>query len=213
MEPYWNPARIEQVIGRAIRLHSHDALPPDERTVTVKLYMSVFSPEQLVDQDGPNITLIRRTDTDVIRYDGGEPQTKFFTSDEALYDTAYRKSRIIKSIATILKQAAVDCEIHRNLHTREDPVIQCMRFDTKTTAEDLAYHPDYLDDEKDVNYKRNLVRKSRKLQIVKVKGLVMILDPQTNELFDYVAFQDNHRLLQIGVRNGPNTLSFFQGVV
>jgi len=213
MEPYWNPARIEQVIGRAIRVNSHSTLPEDQRNVTVKLYMSVFSEKQLKDQEGPNITLIRRNDTITKRYEGGEPTEAFLSSDEVLYETAYKKGRIIKSISTILKQAAVDCEIHRKLHSKEQPVIQCMRFDTSVTAEDLAYRPSYLTDEKDTLYKRNLMPKRRKLQIIKVKGMVMILDPKTNEIFDYSAFQDNQRLFQIGSRNGPNAISFFPHVV
>jgi hypothetical protein len=213
MEPYWNPGRIEQVIGRAIRVNSHSSLPPEDRTVTVKLYMSVFSEEQMKDQEGPNITLIRRNDMELKRYDGDEPRETFMTSDEFLYEVAFRKNRIIKSISTILKQAAVDCEIHRKLHSREQPVIQCMRFDTSITAEDLAYRPSYLTDERDQLYQRNLLKKLRKLQIIKIKGIVMIMDPKTNEIFDYLAFQDNKRLLQIGSRNGPNTISFFPGVV
>ena len=213
MEPYWNPARIEQVIGRAIRVNSHSTLPEDERNVTVKLYMSVFSEKQLKDQEGPNITLIRRNDTAPKRYDGGEPIEAFMSSDEVLYETAYKKGKIIKGISTILKQAAVDCEIHRKLHSKEQPVIQCMRFDTSVTAEDLAYRPSYLTDDKDTLYKRNLMPKRRKLQIIKVKGMVMILDPKTNEIFDYSAFQDNQRLFQIGSRSGPNAISFFPHVV
>jgi superfamily II DNA or RNA helicase len=35
MEPYWNMARIEQVIGRAVRYKSHEALDPEDRTVDV----------------------------------------------------------------------------------------------------------------------------------------------------------------------------------
>jgi hypothetical protein len=35
MEPHWNPARHDQVIGRAIRLCSHAKLPVEERTVRV----------------------------------------------------------------------------------------------------------------------------------------------------------------------------------
>ena len=213
MEPYWNPARIEQVIGRAIRLNSHEKLPEDQRNVTVKLYMTVFSDKQVKDQDGPNITLIRRNDISLKRYEGDEPREAFMTSDEFLYEVAFEKGRIIKSIATILKQAAVDCEIHRKLHTKEQPVIQCMRFDTGVTAEDLAYRPSYLSDEKDELYTRNLQRKKRKLQIVKVKGMVIILDPHTNEIFDYAAFQGDSRLIQIGSRKGPNTLTFFPFVV
>lgn len=213
MEPYWNPGRIEQVIGRAIRLHSHDKLPEDERNVTVKLYMSVFSEKQLKDQEGPNITLIRRNDIGSKRYEGGEPVEAFMSSDEVLYNTAYKKGKIGKGLSSVLKQAAVDCEIHRKLHSKEQPVIQCMRFDTTVTSEDLAYRPSYLTDEKDTLYKRNLMIKRRKLQIIKVKGMVMIMDPKTNEIFDYSAFQDNQRLFQIGSRNGPNAITFFPHVV
>ena len=213
MEPYWNPARIEQVIGRAIRINSHDKLEPEDRTVTVKLYMTVFSPDQVKDIEGPNIVMIRKNDTGLRRYDSDEPKEAFMSSDEVLYEIAFEKSRIIKSISTVLKQAAVDCEIHRKLHSKEDPVIQCMRFDTSVTAEELAYRPSYLNDDRDEFYKLNVIKKTRKLQIVKVKGMVIILDPQTNEVFDYVAFQDANRLLQIGTRTGPNAISFFPHVV
>lgn len=35
LEPHFHNERLRQVIGRAVRYHSHDALPPRERTVTV----------------------------------------------------------------------------------------------------------------------------------------------------------------------------------
>ena len=34
-EPYWHPVRIEQVIGRAKRICSHDKLPKELQTVDV----------------------------------------------------------------------------------------------------------------------------------------------------------------------------------
>ena len=43
MEPYWNQVRIEQVIGRGVRRNSHIDLPPEERTVEIFRYFSVFS--------------------------------------------------------------------------------------------------------------------------------------------------------------------------
>jgi hypothetical protein len=213
LEPYWNASRIEQVIGRAIRVNSHIALPLDERNVTVKLYLSVLSQKQSTSSDAPNIVAIRRNDMVLKRYEGEEPQEVFMTTDEYLYETSYEKNRVIKSLTTILKQAAVDCEIHRNLHSKEQPVIQCMRFDTKVTGEDLAYRPSYLSDEKDTLYLRNIERKTRKIQIIKVKGTMMILDPLTNEIFDYNAFQDNKRLFRIGERSGPTKITFFPFVV
>jgi hypothetical protein len=216
LEPYWNPSRIDQVIGRAIRLNSHIALPLEDRNVTVKLYMSVFTHEQATTSDAdkaPNIVAIRRNDMVTKRYEGDEPRDTFMTTDEYLYEVSYEKNRLIKSISTILKQAAVDCEIHRKLHSKESPVIQCMRFDTKITADDLAYKPSYLSDERDTLYLRNIERKARKIQIIKVKGLVMILDPITNEIFDYGAFSDNKRLFRIGERSGPTKITFFPHVV
>ena len=213
LEPYWNASRIEQVIGRAIRVNSHIALSIDERNVTVKLYLSVLSQKQAASSDAPNIVAIRRNDMVLKRYEGDEPHEVFMTTDEYLYETSYEKNRVIKSLTTVLKQAAVDCEIHRNLHSKEQPVIQCMRFDTKVTGEDLAYRPSYLSDEKDTLYLRNIERKTRKIQIIKVKGTMMILDPLTNEIFDYNAFQDNKRLFRIGERSGPTKITFFPFVV
>lgn len=42
MEPHWNDARIDQVIGRGIRFKSHDALPADQRNVKVMKYQSTI---------------------------------------------------------------------------------------------------------------------------------------------------------------------------
>ena len=47
-EPYWHPVRVEQVIGRARRICSHEALPEDLRTIEVFYYLMKFSEEQLI---------------------------------------------------------------------------------------------------------------------------------------------------------------------
>jgi len=46
VEPYWHMVRIDQVVGRARRICSHQDLPPEMRTVKVFLYISTFSEEQ-----------------------------------------------------------------------------------------------------------------------------------------------------------------------
>ena len=208
MEPYWNPARIDQVIGRAIRINSHKDLPEEERTVKVQLYMTVFSPEQSVSPEGPNIVSIRRNDMVLKRYEGESPQETFMTSDEFLYEVAYEKTRIIKQVSLLLKQAAVDCEIHRKLHSTERPVIQCMKFDTTYKTDELGYKPATLTEERDILYKKNVTRRGRRLQKVLVKGILMIIDPDTNEVFDAVIFEDSQRLLKVAMREG-NTIRFF----
>lgn len=42
LEPHFNNAKLDQVIGRGIRYKSHDFLPPDQRNVTVQKYISTF---------------------------------------------------------------------------------------------------------------------------------------------------------------------------
>lgn len=213
MEPYWTPGRIEQVIGRAIRLNSHIELDEEDRNVTVKLYMTVFTKEQSIVAEGANIVMVRRADMILKMYEGDEPKEVFMSTDEFLYEMAYEKSRIIKSITAVLKQAAIDCEIHRTLHTKNEPTIQCMRFDTTVTAEDLAYRPKYMTDEKDALYTKNLVKRGRTLQRISVKGIFMIMDTVSREIFDHGAFEDNNRLIQIGELVGTNKITFFPHVI
>ena len=208
MEPYWNPARIDQVIGRAVRINSHITLPEDERNVKVQLYMTVFSPQQAISPEGPNIVSIRRNDMVLKRYEGESPQETFMTSDEFLYEVAFEKTRVIKQVSHLLKQAAVDCEIHRKLHSKEHPVIQCMRFDTTYTPDDLGYKPATLTEERDVLYKKNITKRIRKLQRIMIKKIEMILDPETHEIFDAPAFEDAGRLLKIGILE-TNRIRFF----
>lgn len=208
LEAQWNPAIIDQVVGRAIRICSHARLPMEERTVEVKIYVSVFSKEQAVGIEGPNIALIRRNDMGLKRYDVEQPTETFLSTDEYMFDLSYRKGRIAKNISLLLKQAAVDCEIHRKLHYKEQPVIQCMRFDTTTKPEDIAWSPSVKTEERDTLYLKNIVRKARRLQRVSIKGVLLIVDPDTQEVFDAQAFEDK-RLLKIGLKKSPTEIQFF----
>ena len=148
---------------------------------------------------------------DMKRYEG-DAKEAFLTSDEYLYELSYRKSRIIKNITHLLKQAAIDCEIHRKLHSKEQPVIQCMRFDTTVGAEDLAFKPKITQDESDTLYTKNIQRKSRRLQKIKVKEIALLIDPDTNEVFDLPSFDDTQRLIRLGKRVAPGKIRFFTPV-
>lgn len=197
MEPHWNPARHDQVIGRAIRLCSHARLPVEERTVRVSFYISVFSEDQTKSSEGVNVVLVRRSDMVMKRYEG-DPVEVFMSTDEYLYEKAYEKEKINQKVGLLLKQAAVDCEIHRKLHSRETPVISCMRFDSTVTGEDLAFKPNIKEEVMDSTYLRNLQRRKRRLQKVAIKGMVFLIDPDTKEVFDGPAFEDNQRLMRMG---------------
>ena len=79
IEPYWNMARIDQVVGRARRICSHEDLPELFRTVQVFMYLSTFSEEQSTSNN--NKELIIR---DVSKLDKKTP----ITTDESLYEIA-----------------------------------------------------------------------------------------------------------------------------
>jgi hypothetical protein len=87
-----------------------------------------------------------------------------------------------------------------------------MRFDTTATGDDLAYKPGFKSDDLDTLYLRNIQRKSRRLQLIKVKGMLFIIDPDTNEVFDSPAFQDTKRLLRLGLRTAPGEIRFFTSI-
>lgn len=206
MEPHWNPARHDQVIGRAIRICSHATLPMEERTVRISFYVSVFTEEQSKSTEGANnVVPIRRSDTTTKRYEG-DPVETFMTTDEYLYEISYEKEVTNKRISTLLKQSAVDCEVHRKLHSRETPVISCMRFDSSATGEDLAFKPSIKTDDLDLTYLRNTMLKKRKLQKVQIKTMVFFIDPTTKEVFDGPAFDDNQRLMRVGVLTSPTQI-------
>ena len=208
MEPHWNPARHDQVIGRAVRICSHAGLPQDQRTVKVSFYVSVFTEDQAKSTEGSNnVVLVRRSDSMTKRYEG-DPTDVFMSTDEYLYEISFEKDVTTKRLATLLKSAAVDCELHRKLHSKETPVVSCMRFDSTATGEDLAYKPSLKSDDTDLTYLRNMTKRKRKLQKVAIKGMVFLYDPQTKEIYDGPAFEDNERLLRVGTLTTPTTLEW-----
>lgn len=146
MEPYWNNVRIEQVIGRAIRLCSHMHLPWEDRLVTVYTYMTVFTEEQKQDKDGWVWT--------VMTMDDGR------TADEMINDIAVNKQKLADGLAEIAQSAAVDCELHYDENIVKEKVkdkdgkditritkdIKCFNFGVGKRPL-FAYHPNW---EKDI---------------------------------------------------------------
>ena len=79
--------------------------------------------------------------------------------------------------------------------------------------DELGYKPSVLKEERDTLYARNVITKGRRLQRVLIKGILMIFDPDSGEVFDAPAFEDANRLLKIGKRTAPNKIQFFTSVV
>jgi hypothetical protein len=74
-----------------------------------------------------------------------------------------------------------------------------MRFDSTVTGEDLAFKPNIKQDDLDTTYLRNMTRKKRRLQKVSIKGMIFLIDPDTKEVFDGPAFEDDNRLMRMGI--------------
>jgi hypothetical protein len=100
MEPYWNPVRIDQVIGRARRICSHKDLPEKEQFVEVHLYVMIF-PESISEE----------LKEDVVENKPG-------STDEFLFSISKRKRELNMSIMDCVKKSSIDCFLYDKDHLR-----------------------------------------------------------------------------------------------
>jgi len=151
MEPYWNEVRLKQVKGRAIRIGSHLDLPKKDQNVSIYTYISVFGPEAQRSKTGPmkidETVFIRdsieRSEAIESNIPIEEGQTTYvLTSDERLYVISERKKRIIDELESVMKSAAVDCEL--NYAENKDGTFRCLPLEGKVG--DFLYHPDIYTD-------------------------------------------------------------------
>ncbi len=89
LEPYWDMARVDQVVGRGARLASHDALPYAERDVQPYLYVSE-----------PNTDMYAS-----IAPEHREPET----IDTVFYVRAMKNYRLNVDCRAILESVAIEC--------------------------------------------------------------------------------------------------------
>jgi hypothetical protein len=137
MEPYWNNVRIQQVIGRAIRLCSHQDLPWEARVVDIFTYLSVFSATQKAEGSKQLMTA-----------------DKSMTTDQMIFEIATNKQKLADGLSEILQAAAVDCQIHFEEHGGEkqpdDPpkkprAVKCFKY-RKGARPLFMFHPDWRKD-------------------------------------------------------------------
>lgn len=88
MEPHFNNARLEQVIGRGVRYKSHEGLPEDQRKVKIQRFYSRFPQSEIEKQLGINGKV---------------------TVDEYLRTRAEEKDRLIQEIKELFnRDASID---------------------------------------------------------------------------------------------------------
>ena len=100
LEPAWNMSRINQIIGRAVRHHSHDALPKNERNVEIYKYCSVYKQQSTA-------------------------RSNLYFIDKEKYILAEEKDRSNKKVERLLKQIAFDCNINSKLTSGVNNTAEC----------------------------------------------------------------------------------------
>ena len=165
MEPYWNDVRTAQVKGRAVRICSHAELDPEERTVDVFTYVSVFSEKaQMIPlgETGQILESIRNRDSItteealVLNLPVPKGAKQYvLTSDLRLWFISNYKKTLINNLQTIMKQSAVDCKLNK-FENKESKEMQCASFtstgEPKTPQSligkigDFLYDPDFETD-------------------------------------------------------------------
>ena len=179
VEPYWHMVRVEQVVGRARRICSHQDLPEALRTVKVFLYVSTLSEQQKTDEK--NVELRIR---DISRVDRKTP----ITTDESLYEIASSKQRINNEFLRAIKETAVDCNIYSGLKqgANTEPYV-CYGYGL-VESNNYSSYPSF---EVDANVKEGLDVKTVNWKGVKklVNGVNYAMNPMTNQLYDLESFK------------------------
>jgi len=114
MEPYWHRVRLEQVIGRAMRLCSHRNLPITQRHVNIIMY----------------ITMLPRG-VDVTKLFRGEDRNE--STDTFIFNKAKREKELISEFLDAMKEMAFDCSFNYE-HNKNNLKKEC-RLCAKTHEE------------------------------------------------------------------------------
>jgi hypothetical protein len=199
VEPYWHMVRIEQVIGRARRICSHQDLPEELRTIEVFLYMSVLSQEQITGEKTgaaikadasklvPNKGPISEDRTVYDRYTRTLLKAgAIITTDQMLFENALRKDRVSHQILTAVKETAMDCDLYSEGHKEEN--FKCFSDFGKVSTNAFGSYPDLIKDvaEKDV---KEVAQKVVKMGTVTFEGTKYAINKDTKELYDLADFK------------------------
>jgi hypothetical protein len=185
MEPYWNMVRVDQVVGRARRICSHEDLPEALRTVEVWIYLCQATLEQIdknIELRIKDLSKLAYTIHDVKR--GREIQERVpFTTDQYLLEIAQIKDSITRQILTAVKETAVDCSLYNN--NPAEPLV-CYGFG-KVEAQSFASYPMLERDEQEKPAARKETK--RALAAITIDGVKYAYDKNTFVVYDFASYQ------------------------
>jgi len=172
-EPYWHPVRIEQVIGRARRICSHQNLPEELRTITVFMYLMTLSEEQTKSNDAVELRIKDKSKRDNITP---------ITTDEALYEIATIKEEVSAQLLLSVKESSIDCAIHSKFGAKEK--LQCFSFGP-TDSDKFAFMPSIANEEADTVAEKNKGVATLKGKPVTLEGTKYFLNEENKFIYDY----------------------------
>lgn len=154
VEPYWNPVRIKQVKGRAVRVGSHLQLPPDERNVEIFTYLAIITPK------------LKKMDRAIEMDSNGQ------TSDEALYELSQKKLRVMDTLLRLIKEASIDCSINFNDTYDTDEPFTCVNYGSNPSRDNYSFVPDISKQFEDKEQTRRTIKSTWKPKIItlNIKG-------------------------------------------
>jgi hypothetical protein len=185
MEPYWNMVRVDQVVGRARRICSHEDLPEDMRTVQVFIYISQVTEEQL----SKNIEM-RTNDISKLKYQvlqkSGDMKMEHipFTTDQYLFEIAQIKDSINRQILTAVKETAIDCSLYNN--NPDEPLV-CYGFG-KVSSNNFGSYP-ILEVDRSQKPEMNVKAVKQVLVSITVDEIKYAMDKATKVVYDFESYK------------------------
>ena len=177
LEPYWNKIRHDQVLGRAIRTCSHETLPKGEQNVSAFIYVATL-----------DLKSLKGKDFTVTKNDGG-------TTDEHIMGITERKAKIMDRFMSLMQSAATDCLFFNKNRERA-----CQVYPLNTQL-NHTFMNNIKDDEVDAVTRVRMKRRRWTGRLIEYQGRRLVLNPETNRLFDRHAYVNAGALVEIGEFN------------
>jgi hypothetical protein len=202
MEPYWHMVRLDQVIGRAKRICSHQDLPEDMRTVQVFVYIATLTKQQKTDEKHrelrirdvsplyKGIPLPRESGipSKLMEYvDRLEKAPGVVTTDQMLFENALLKDQVNSQILKAVKETAMDCQLYSKTTGKTQNLV-CYNLGKITTNAFLS-NPSLEQDfaEKDV---QEVKTTTLKLVKVVINGTRYAFDQESEKIYDIAEYED-----------------------
>ena len=199
LEPYWNNIRVDQVVGRANRTNSHIELPKSDRNFKVYSYMMKFSDQQMSELSSQ------------IKNPKGDNKK---SSDQIIKAIADRKTSVIDGFLKNLKNASVDCTIHKNSHVG----MECLTFKNELSEYDNAYTFNIFDEyieKKEINSKKINVKSFivQFKKIEKFKNTKFIYVAAKNSLYDLEVYRKLNIMDKVGTMRKLNPTQYEVSII